>query len=95
MASLQVLKQDNNITFLPAEILQSTISSPPNESILPGIVDMTVTAHIKGYLRQVANVRTQSSPYSALPDFQQEPSPVAFIALDDLVPLLHNVVHGR
>lgn len=64
MASLQVLKlKDNNITFPPPEVLQAPVSSPPNETILPGsdMIEIAVTAHIKEYLRRVAlNGRAES-----------------------------------
>ncbi|KAI1493114.1 RAM signaling pathway protein [Biscogniauxia mediterranea] len=57
MVSLQVLKLDgNNITFPPREVLQVQASSPPNEGFLKEneVAEVTVTAHIKKFLRQHA-----------------------------------------
>ncbi|KAI1083761.1 RAM signaling pathway protein-domain-containing protein [Whalleya microplaca] len=55
MVSLQVLKLDgNNITFPPKEVLQVQAGSPPNEGFLKEseMIEVTVTAHIKKYLKQ-------------------------------------------
>ncbi|KAI2468301.1 putative cell morphogenesis protein Sog2 [Annulohypoxylon bovei var. microspora] len=55
MVSLQMLRLDgNNITFPPKEVLQVQASSPPNEGFLEKseITELTVTAHIKKYLKQ-------------------------------------------
>ncbi|OTA55285.1 putative cell morphogenesis protein Sog2 [Hypoxylon sp. EC38] len=57
MVSLQMLRLDgNNITFPPREVLQVQASSPPNEGFLEKseITELTVTAHIKKYLKQKA-----------------------------------------
>ncbi|KAI1343907.1 RAM signaling pathway protein [Xylariaceae sp. FL0016] len=57
MVSLQVLKLDgNNISFPPKEVLQVQASSPPNEGFLKEneVAEVTVTAHIKKFLRQHA-----------------------------------------
>ncbi|OLN87298.1 Leucine-rich repeat-containing protein sog2 [Colletotrichum chlorophyti] len=64
MVSLQVLKFDGNpITFPPREVLQVQASSPPNEGYLKEseVTEVTVTAHIKRFLRQHAmNGRAES-----------------------------------
>ncbi|KAI5862413.1 putative cell morphogenesis protein Sog2 [Durotheca rogersii] len=55
MVSLQMLRLDgNNILFPPKEILQVQGGSPPNEGFLKEseMTEVTVTAHIKRYLRQ-------------------------------------------
>jgi len=57
MASLQVLKLDGNpITFPPLELLQIQAASPPNEGFLKEreVTEVTVTAHIKKFLKQRA-----------------------------------------
>lgn len=57
MASLQVLKLDGNpITFPPLELLQIQAASPPNEGFLKDreVTEVTVTAHIKKFLKQRA-----------------------------------------
>ncbi|TDZ68019.1 Leucine-rich repeat-containing protein sog2 [Colletotrichum trifolii] len=64
MVSLQVLKFDGNpITFPPREVLQVQATSPPNEGYLKEseVTEVTVTAHIKRFLRQHAmNGRAES-----------------------------------
>ena len=54
MTSLQMLKLDGNpLVFPPPEVLQIQAASPPNEASKESEVnEVTVTAHIKKYLRQ-------------------------------------------
>ncbi|KAI1107407.1 RAM signaling pathway protein-domain-containing protein [Jackrogersella minutella] len=55
MVSLQMLRlAGNNITFPPKDVLQVQASSPPNDGFLEKseITELTVTAHIKKYLKQ-------------------------------------------
>ncbi|KAI3317526.1 RAM signaling pathway protein [Xylariaceae sp. AK1471] len=57
MGSLQVLKLDgNNIIFPPKKELQVEASSPPNQGFLKEreVAEVTVTAHIKKFLREHA-----------------------------------------
>lgn len=57
MASLQVLKLDGNpITSPPLELMQIQAASPPNEGFLKEreVTEVTVTAHIKKFLKQRA-----------------------------------------
>jgi hypothetical protein len=65
MVSLQVLKLDGNpITFPPKEVLSVQAASPSNEGILKDseVTEVTVTAHIKRYLkeRMASNYRPES-----------------------------------
>ena len=62
MASLQVLKLDGNpIKFPPPEVFQVQAISPPNEGFLKEseVTEVTVTSHIKKFLRQRAQNGTR------------------------------------
>lgn len=55
MVSLAILKLDGNkLNFPPREVLQVQASSPPNEGFLKEseVTEVTVTAHIKRFLKQ-------------------------------------------
>lgn len=57
MGSLQMIKLDGNpIVFPPKEVLQVQATSPPNEGFLKEteVKEVTVTAHIKKFLKQHA-----------------------------------------
>lgn len=63
MASLQMLKLDGNpIKFPPKEIYEAQATSPPNQVPLneSEVNEVTTTAHIKKFLRQVSQERSQA-----------------------------------
>ncbi|KAL1865848.1 hypothetical protein VTK73DRAFT_5027 [Phialemonium thermophilum] len=75
MTSLQVLKLDGNpIIFPPPEVLQVQATTPPNEGFLKEseVTEVTVTAHIKRFLKQRAATMSGRSEGDATGDESSE-----------------------